>query len=267
MEHTTVRYHGVGGGQFNEGDILRTQTEGRNRADRALDTHAVCRLDDLLRSDLLRHLHRHTVDGASQGRLQRHRFVREDTAGVLWRPQLHLAILLRHPGDGAIDLRVAAAHTLAQGLRIDEELKRGARLTFRRHLVVLPIVEIDVAHPSLHSARMRIHGDEATVEEFEDVRQGVAGAHHRIRDALFVIEDTHLVRLAQLLVDDDAIPLVFLMQSLIGRGLLQHIVDEAHNLVLLLVAPRVLLAPMLVELFLQFAHLLGDASLRIVLHP
>ena len=267
MEHTPVRDHRVGGRQLNQGDILRTQAEGRNRANRALDTHAVGSLDNLLRGDLFRHLHRHTVDRAGQGRLQRHRLVREDTAGVLRRPQFHLAILLRHPRDGAIDLRVAAAHALAQGLRVDEELERGARLAFRRHLIVLPIVEIDVAHPSLHRTRVRVHGDEATVKELQDVRQGVAGAHHRIRDAPLVIEDAHLMRLAQFLVDDDTIALVFLVQSLIGRCLLQHIIDEAWDLMLLLVAPRVLLAPVLVELFLQFAHLFGDASLRIVLHP
>jgi hypothetical protein len=76
----------------------------------------------------------------------------------------------------------AQVHAFADGGGVDEGLEGGAHLTPRLfHVVVLEVLEVDAAHPGLHEAGMRIHAQQAALQEALVIADRIHRAHHRIR--------------------------------------------------------------------------------------
>ena len=157
----------VGTGHLQQVHIAGTQGKGWCVIQRTVDTHLLGGLDDALDAHLLTQAHSHGVDTLGKGTLQRDAVARERTAGIGWSPGghlvLHLIIYLHR--DIFIAALVARSESLVHRLGIDKELEGRTRLALGCYLVILPVVEINVAHPCLYGSRLWLHSHESAVHE------------------------------------------------------------------------------------------------------
>ena len=164
-----------------------------------------------------------------------------------------------------IEATVAWPQAFLHSLGIYEELEGGARLTKGSNLVILPEIEVNIAHPSPYLARIWLHSNETAVEETDHVTNRVHRRELTI-DGAVIGEQFHFMRLVH--VKLHAIRLIgeAFQELLIMIGLLGDIIDEVGNLPIMLVAPRILTMPMLIETVLQHPHLLHRRLFGIALH-
>ena len=207
--------------------VARAQRQGFHVGEGRLDAHGVGRADDVGDAHFLSDLHGHGVDALGESRAQGHVAAREEAVGVVRRIDAGLAggvgVGIGYP---AVHATVDGLHALIHRFGVGEELEGAAGLAHRRHLVVFPAVEIDVAHPGLHLARVGLDGHEAAVEIAQHLADGV-----------------QIVRM-------------------IPAGDVLH---EAGNLAPRAVGPGRCAAPVVVELLLHDGHLSGHGVLRMLL--
>ena len=172
---------------------------------------------------------------------------------------------------------VTRRKTLVHGLGVDEELKGRTWLAFGCHLVVFPVVEVDVAHPCLDGTRLWFHGHKGTMHEGGHVLDGVFGCHHLGDGALVVIEYLDWVNpLLIIIVHRVGIVGEAGNQSFIERLALGNALNEVGDDLMLLVLPGFLTkpvgilfavdVPVVVEVLLYLSHLFACGIFSILLH-
>ena len=134
------------------------------------------------------------------------------------------------------------------------------------YLVIFPCVEIDVADPCLNGTRLRLHGHESTMHEMHHVAYRVHGRHLLLYKSLFIVEQLHGMWLVEIIVDRVGAVLKLVRQIFVYRKLLCYAFDESWNDLVVLVLPRFLVAPMVLEVALHDLHLLYGSLFSILLH-
>ena len=271
----------VGASHLQEVDIARTQSQRRLVVQRTLNSHLLGGLDDALDAHLLTQSHSHGVDTLGEGTLQRNAVAREGAVGVARCPGYHFVLdfVVYLHRDIFVSALVARGQSLVHRLGVYEELEGRARLSFCGHLVVLPVVEVDVAHPSLYGSRLWLHRHEGAVHEGGHILDTVLRGHHLLNRSLVVVEHLHRVNpLAVVVVHRVGVVRIFRQEVLVERLSLGDAVDEVGYDIVVLVLPRILAhpvalahlvamdAPVVVEAFLHLFHLLAGSLLGIFLH-
>ena len=174
---------------------------------------------------------------------------------------------------------VARSQSLVHGFGIYEEFEGRTRLSLGCYLVILPVVEVDVAHPCLHGSCLWLHGYESTVHEGSHILDTIFRSHVDSDASLVVIE--HFDRVNPLLIIiGDRIWIVweFCQQILIERLLFSNVLDKVWYHLVVLVLPRFFAqpfsftslstsdAPVIVEVLLYLLHLFAGSILGILLH-
>lgn len=116
----------------------------------------------------------------------------EQRPEAFWGSRYDALLVGEAPGHGFIDHKVAGRVAVVHRRGIDEELEGGAGLALGGHLVVVPGVEVHIAHPGFDVAGVRLHSHEAGVEELHHIAHRVDGAHHG-GVAAIVVEELHFV--------------------------------------------------------------------------
>ena len=145
----------------------------------------------------------------------------------------HLLAVIHHLHREVLVLtRIAGGDALIHGLGVDEKLEGGARLTHGRYLIVFPRIEVDVAHPGLHMAGLRLHSHKTTVHEVDHIANGVHCRHFFLDLTLVVVEDLHLMREVKIIVYGIQIAVEFLCKifSKGPKSLLNAILSKLSNL-------------------------------------
>ena len=165
----------IGVGEFEQIHVARTERERRRFVESAANAHPMGGFGDSFHAHFLSEPHCHGVDALRESTAQRHRVACEIAVGIAGRPR-HLFFLLFVPNfhrNIFVATLVAGRQSLIHRLGIDEEFKRRAGLSHCRHFVVFPRVEIDVANPRLHVARVWFHRHKRTVHEANHVANRV----------------------------------------------------------------------------------------------
>ena len=149
---------------------------------------------------------------------------------------------------------------------IYEEFECRSRLTLSSHLIIFPMIEIDVTYPRLHMSGLRLHGYEGTVHESHHIANRVHGGHFHLNLSLFVIEELYLMRLVQIIRYGVWLIRVLRLQLLVNALLLCNILDKTSYLLMLLILPWILISPMVSEISLHLTHLFDSSLLCIFLH-
>ena len=68
---------------------------------------------------------------------------------------------------------VTRGQTLIHRLGINKELEGRTRLALGCYLVILPVVEVDIAHPCLYCSGLWLHGYKGAVHEGGHILDGV----------------------------------------------------------------------------------------------
>ena len=174
---------------------------------------------------------------------------------------------------------VARSQSLVHCLCIDEELEGRTRLALGCYLVILPVVEVDVAHPCLHGSRLWLHSHESTVHEGSHILDTIFRSHVDSDASLVVIE--YLNRVNPLLII--VVHGVWIVRETSHQILVEWLslgdaLDEVWNHLVVLILPRFLShpfslsclcaadAPVVVEVLLHLLHLLAGCLLGILLH-
>ena len=187
------------------------------------------------------------------------------TIGVGGRP-CHLLAVIHHLHREVLVLtRIAGGDALIHGLGVDEKLEGGARLTHGRYLIVFPRIEVDVAHPGLHMAGLRLHSHKTTVHEVDHIANGVHCRHFFLDLTLVVVEDLHLMREVKIIVYGIQIAVEFLCKIFVDGLTFGNVLDEIGDFLMTFVLPRVGGAPVLVEGLLNLFHLFDGGLLGIAL--
>ena len=147
---------------------------------------------------------------------------------------------------------------MLKGRSIDKEFEGGTRLTHCGHLVILPAVEIDIAHPCTYIARLRLHRHKTAMHELDHIADGIHRAHLLLHQMVGGVVVEHLDRMWQvhIVIDRVGIIVILLCQNLVVIASYSDVLDEVGNFLPTLIAPRRLVAPMAVESLLNEAHLL-----------
>ena len=257
----------IGIDEFLQIDVTGTKGERGRIVERTLDTHLVGRLDNAVDTHFLTHAYSNGIDTLGKGRLESHVIVGEITIGISGAPQ-HLFLLFFVPDlhtEEGIHTAITGGQSLVHGLSIDKELEGRARLTHGSHLVIFPRLEVEVAHPSLHVTRLWLDGHEAAVHEVLHIADRVKRTHLGLVGA-FIAEQLNGVGQVQIIVDRVLITLEALLKVLIDRQTLGYVFDEVGNLLMTLVLPGVDASPVVIELLLQFLHLVPGCLFGILLH-
>ena len=248
--------------------VGRAESQCRSIVKLVGNTHLMCGVYDILYTHFLTETHGYGVDTLGKGTLQRYRVARESAVGICRRPDgvlmLHLVVDLH--ADIFVATFVARGKSLVHGLGIDKKLESGTRLAVSSNLVILPCVEVYVSDPCLDGTRLRFHSDEGTMHELNHIANGVSHAHLFLYRALLIVEELDHVRLVYIILYGVGTVWETCQQLLIARLLLQYALYEAWNDVAFLIAPRVLSAPVTVEVLLHLSHLLCHGVFGIFLH-
>ena len=249
-----------------ERDIAGSETQGRHLFEGRCDAHAVGRLRHVVNAHLVTEFHGDAVHALCEGCLEGHGSSREMSVGIARHP------LLGFPGLGGvgvgrplIDTLRAWREALVHGLGIYEELEGGAGLTHGRHLVVLPEVEVYVAHPRPQTSRVGFYSHEAAVEELHHVAYAVHGGNIEHYGAVVAEEargsrQVHVVVYAVRAVGETA------CEVAVALCALRYVLHEVGDLMMVLVLPWVLTGPVLVKALLEEAHLLHHGLLGVALY-
>ena len=183
----------------------------------------------------------------------------------MWCP--HGGLVVNRIGISYIGIQalVARCQSLVHRLGIDEELEGGTRLAHGRHLVILPRLEVYIAHPSLHLASVWFDGHKTAVHKPHHIAYGV----HRTQLLLLhpvIGENLHGMRLVEVILHGVGLVGKAFLQIFIMCSTLGQVFYEVRNLPVLAVLPRWCTAPMIVKALLYDLHLLEHSLLGISLH-
>ncbi len=168
--------------------------------------------------------------------------------------------------DVLVLLGVGRGHALLHRRGVDKELERRTRLAHGLHLVILPRLEVNVAHIGSHISRLRLHCHKTGVHELNHVLQRI-DARHRLVHRAVVAKQLNVVRLVEVVVYRVLVLRETSLQHLIGVSLLYLVLNKARNDIALFVAPRITHAtPMRIEVSLHVLHLAMHGLLGILLH-
>ena len=265
IAHLSVGHDGgIGVDQFQQLHVGRAQCERRRIVEFRLHAHAVGGLDDVVNAHFHAGLHGHAVDALGKGGAQRHGVAGEVAVGVVGRPGhfLLLAGIVDHDAHIAVAATVAGSEALVHGSSIDESLECGTRLTHGSHFVVFPRIVVNVAHPSLDMACLRLHGHKTGVHEANHVADAVHGAHHGLTGTV-VVEERHLMGQIQVVVDGVGVAFELAAQGLVNGQAAGYVFYEMGYGLVMLVLPGVHTLPVAVEALLDNAHLLHHRGLGI----
>ena len=163
---------------------------------------------------------------------------------------------------------VARGDALIHGLGVNKQLEGRTRLTHSGNLVVLPGLEVNVAHPSLYVSGLRLDGHKSAVHKALHIAQRVECRNLLLDIARLavVVEQAYLMRQVQIIIDRILIILELSTQIFIIRCLLGQILDKVGYLNVALVLPGISAAPVRVKALLHLLHLLHGSLLGILLH-
>ena len=178
-----------------------------------------------------------------------------------------VALLVVHVhADVGVAAAVGGFRPLLHGCGVDKELEGRAGLAHGLDLVILPGVEVYVAHVCLDVARFGFHGHQTRVHELYHVAQGVDGRHEHFLFAV-VAEEFDLVGLVDVVRYGVGVVGVARLQHLVGIGLAHLVLDEARYGLSFLVAPGLAQSlPVAVEALLYLAHLFAHGLFGVSLH-
>ena len=134
------------------------------------------------------------------------------------------------------------------------------------HLVILPRVEVHIAHPRLDVAVAGLHGDEAAVHEVEHVAHRVHRAHLHVERVVLVVKQVHHVGLVHVVVHRVQVVGVTRQQLMVDGRVAGLVLDKVGDGLVVVVEPAVVVAPVALEVLLHDAHLLAHGLLGILLH-
>ena len=153
---------------------------------------------------------------------------------------------------------------MVHGFGVNKQFERRAGLAHGRYLVVFPRLEVNVAYPCFYMPVLRFHRHETGVHELHHVAYRIECGHFFLLLAV-VIKKLYLVFLVEV-VEYRVFIAVFLTERLVMVGLFRKILYEIWNDVMVLIPPRVLVAPMVAEIALHGAHLLYKSLFGVFLH-
>ena len=104
------------------------------------------------------------------------------------------------------------------------------------------------------------------MHEMHHVAYRVHGRHLLLYKSLFIVEQLHGMWLVEIIVDRVGAVLKLVRQIFVYRKLLCNAFDESRNDLVVLVLPRFLVAPMVLEVALHDLHLLYGSLFSILLH-
>ena len=266
---TAIVSHGaIGVDQLEKTHITGTEGQGGGIVERTVNTHGVGCRDNALDAHLLAQAYSNRVDASGEGRLERHRVAAEGSVGIGGSPTGHLLLLAVK--DIHANLLVAAfvarGKSLVHRLGIYEELEGRTRLAHGCNLVILPMLEIDVAHPCLYSAGLGFHGNHTAVHEAHHIADRVEAGHLHLNLPIGIVKDLDLVGLVEIIVDGVSVFAELLDQGFVEGLTLGDTLDEAGDNLVVLILPWFLFTPMVVEVALDDTHLLVGCLFSILLH-
>ena len=115
----------------------------------------------------------HAVDTHGKGLLQRDVGTRETTVGIGGCPGDLLAMIHHLHREVFIRAGIAGCDALIHCFRINKEFKGRTRLTHRSHLVILPCLEVYVAHPSFYVSSLRFYSHKTAMHEMLHIPDAV----------------------------------------------------------------------------------------------
>ena len=168
-----VDHGGIAGCHLQQVHVARAQAQRWGLVEGRLDAHVVGGLRHLVDAHLVAHLHGDDVVASRYGGTHGHALIRETATGVAGLPQLGVAGLgvtvHERCGKGRVHVLVARSLAVFDGCTIDKYLESAARLMLGTHVVILPCLVVNIAHPGFHLAGVGVHGDEAAVHLVEHV--------------------------------------------------------------------------------------------------
>ena len=252
-----LHHRGIAGAEHEGGSVFKAR----------LHPHVLCRADDIVDAHFLSEFDGNRVDALGKSRTQRDVGTRETTVGVVWPPHGGLAVLVHHVH---LDIFVFQAGiggqpSLLDGGGVGKEFEGRSGLVGGAHVVVLPRVEIHVAHIGTDIAVLRFDGHETGVHVVEHIAQGVDGSHLSLNRAV-VGEKAHLVGRVEHAPHLGRIVRIAGREHLVGIGLPHLLLHKVGERLVALAHPWVLASPVAVEVALHHAHLLAHGLLGILLH-
>ena len=149
---------------------------------------------------------------------------------------------------------------------IDKHFKCRPGLAFSRRLVVFPMVEIDIAHPCLYVAGGRLHGQESAMHEARHVADRVHRAKIHVFCSKLIIE--HFDTMGHIQIAHHRVGVVRKSrgQSLISICFFRQVLNKPILPFFRTVVPRILVAPIGIEVALHLLHLFCHGLFRVFLH-
>ena len=201
--------------------------------------------------------------------LQRHRSAGIVSVGIARSPLRRLTVFV----ESVILLPlvhtvVARAESSLHRGCVDTQFECGSRLTLSGHLVILPMIIVNIADPSLDSARFRLHRHKCAMQEFHHIPYGVHRTHH-LRAHLvgsIVVKQFYAMRQIHIIIHRIRVVGITCQQLLVVVCFFGYVFNKSLLLLTVLVAPRILIAPVGLEIALHLLHVLHHSLLGILLH-